>query len=108
MKKAVAKSPQAYRDLIEIADHIAEGRIEAADRFLDAAEATFDRLAETPEIGGLCPFKNPLAVDIRVWPIRRFNKYLVFYRPESNGVFVVRVLHGARDWQSLFENQIDE
>jgi toxin ParE1/3/4 len=108
MKKAITKGPQAYRDLVEIADHIARDSIDASDRFLEAAETTFDRLAETPEIGSLCPFKNPLAADIRVWPVRRFKRYLVFYRPELKCIYVVRVLHGARDWQSLFEEYIEE
>ena len=83
MQKAIAKSPQAYRDLVEIAHHIARESIDASDRFLEAAETTFHRLAETPEIGSLCRFKKlALAADIRVWPIQRFNKYLVFYRSE--------------------------
>ncbi len=108
MKKAITKSSQAYRDLVEIAEYIAQDSIAASDRFLKAAETTLDRLAETPEIGGLCPFKNPLAADIRVWPIRQFSRYLVFYRSEPKCVCVIRVLHGARDWQSLFENRGSE
>ncbi|MGW8256087.1 MAG: hypothetical protein ACWGMZ_01235 [Thermoguttaceae bacterium] len=40
MKKAITKSPQAYRDIVEIADHIAQDSIDAADRFLEAAETT--------------------------------------------------------------------
>ncbi len=104
MNKAITKSPQAYRDLVDIASYIAHDSIEAAERFLRAVETTFDRLAETPEIGSLCPFENPLAANIRVWSVRRFNSYLVFYRPESNGIHVARVMHGARDWQSLFED----
>jgi toxin ParE1/3/4 len=108
MSKAVTKSPQAYRDLVDIASHIGQDSLEAAERFLQAAETTFDRLAESPEIGTLCPFKNPLAANIRVWPVRRFNSYLVFYRPEPKGIYVARVMHGARDWQSLFEISSDD
>ena len=108
MDKAITKSPQAYRDLVDIAAHIAQDSIAAAERFLDAAEATFDRLADTPEIGSLCPFRNPLAANIRVWPVRQFRSYLVFYRAEANGIHVARVMHGARDWQPLFENLPDD
>jgi toxin ParE1/3/4 len=108
MKKAITKSPQAYRDLVGIASHIAQDSLDASERFLQAAETTIDRLAEAPEIGSLCPFENPLAADIRVWPVRQFKSYLIFYRPESTGIYVVRVIHGARDWQSLFEHSSDE
>jgi toxin ParE1/3/4 len=108
MDRAVTKSPQAYRDLVDIASYIAQDSLEASERFLRAAEKTFYRLAESPEIGGLCPFKSSLAAGIRVWPVRRFKSYLVFYRPESSGIYVARVMHGARDWQSLFEEVSDE
>jgi toxin ParE1/3/4 len=103
MPRSITKSPQAFRDLIDIASYIAHDSIESSERFLDAAEETMKKLLKTPEIGSLCPFQNPLARGIRVWPIRRFRRYLVFYRADSNGVDVVRVLHGARDWQSIFE-----
>lgn len=108
MKKSITKSPQAYNDLIDISGYIAQDSIEAADRFLIAAQETFERLAMTSELGSLCPFKNPMAEGIRVWPIKRFKRYLVFYRAESNGINVVRILHGARDWQALFENAFDD
>jgi toxin ParE1/3/4 len=107
MRKSITKSPRAYNDLIEIACYIAQDNIEAADRFLIAVEETFDRLAKASEIGSLCPFKNPLAKEIRVWPVKGFKRYLIFYRSESNGINVVRILHGARDWQSLFNNAFD-
>jgi toxin ParE1/3/4 len=108
MNRPIVKSPLAYRDIVDIASHIAEDSIKASERFLEAAEGTFDRLATTPEIGSLCPFKNPATAGVRVWPIRRFNRYLVFYRLESKGIYVVRIMHGARDWQSLFEGHSDD
>ncbi len=35
--------------------------------------------------------------------MRGFRKHLVFYRPLSNGAEIVRVIHGARDLERLFE-----
>jgi toxin ParE1/3/4 len=103
MPKSISKSPQAYRDLIDIAIYIAQDSADASERFLEAAESTFEVLATTPELGSLCPFKNPLAAGIRVYPVRRFRKHLIFYRVESVGIYVIRVMHGARDWQGIFE-----
>jgi toxin ParE1/3/4 len=37
-------------------------------------------------------------------PIRGFGKYLIFYLPLEDGIEIVRVLHGPRDVQSLFEH----
>lgn len=42
------KRPQVIRDLIELATYIAEDNLEASDRFLAAAEATFQQLAKMP------------------------------------------------------------
>jgi toxin ParE1/3/4 len=32
-----------------------------------------------------------------------FRNHLIFYRPIDDGIEIVRVLHGARDWQNLLE-----
>ena len=45
MPLPVLKMSQAKADLVEIADYIAEDNPEAAQAFLDAAEATFAFLA---------------------------------------------------------------
>jgi toxin ParE1/3/4 len=38
---------------------------------------------------------------LRRWPVREFENVLIFYLPRDDGISVVRVLHGARDWWSL-------
>ncbi len=35
-------------------------------------------------------------------PISRFPKHLVFYRVENREILILRVVHGARDLESLF------
>jgi toxin ParE1/3/4 len=39
-----------------------------------------------------------------MWRVRGFERYLIFYRPTDDGIDVVRVLHGSRDIESLFED----
>ena len=68
MSTPVTKTPQARRDLIELAEFIAEDSLDAAERFLHAAEQTFEILASSPQLGGVCHFRDPQAVGIRVWP----------------------------------------
>lgn len=55
---------------------------------------------------------DPLFEGVRVFPVSRFKKYLVFYRPIQDGIEVLRVLHGARDIKGLlaggFEISFDE
>lgn len=102
MSAIVTKTPQARRDLIELADYIARDSLDTAERFLNAAEAAFHLLAGMPEMGALCEFRDPEAVGVRMWSIRGFENYVVFYRPLQDGVDVVRVIHGARDIQAIF------
>jgi toxin ParE1/3/4 len=61
-------------------------------------------LSRAPELGRLFALPNRDLSGIRVWPVRGFRKILVFYRPGSGGVEVIRVVHGARDFAALFDD----
>jgi hypothetical protein len=39
---------------------------------------------------------------LRRAPVKGFMNYLLFYIPRSGGIDVVRVLHAARDIESIF------
>jgi toxin ParE1/3/4 len=54
-------------------------------------------LSESPQMGNLCDELAPL---LRSFPV---GKYLLFYRPVVGGIELVRIVHGARDIQNLFE-----
>jgi toxin ParE1/3/4 len=56
-----------------------------------------------PGMGSPREVANPLMVGIRAWQIRGFASYLIFYRPSSDGIEVIRVLHGARDIETILE-----
>jgi toxin ParE1/3/4 len=71
-------------------------------RFLDAVEDTIRFLTQSREAGQRCNFASDMAEGIRVWPANGFRNPLIFYRPMNEGVEIVRVLHGARDIESLF------
>lgn len=51
MTLRIIKRARAKQDVIELADTIARDNLEAAERFIDAAEAAFRFLAETPAAG---------------------------------------------------------
>jgi len=103
MARHVYQTPQTRDDLVEIAQYIARNDLRAAMRFLDAAERTFEQLAGSPELGARSEFLSPFLAGVRRWRIRKFEHYLIFYRPVSGGIEVIRVLHGARDIDAVFE-----
>lgn len=104
---SIHKNPQVIRDLIELATYIAVDNIDASDHFLASAEATFNQLAKMPKIGKLCQFSHPNLTDIRQHAIKDFRRYLIFHRLTNSGIEVLRVIHGARDFEAILE-EFDE
>ncbi len=102
MSGRVTRKPAARLDLLQHFVYIGERNLDAAKRFLQAAEDAFEKLAAMPGMGVSRDFGNPELVGLRSWPIRGFENYLIFYRPTSGGVDVLRVVHGAQDLGRLF------
>lgn len=53
-------------------------RQSAAERVLDAVEATFEQLTRQPESGAANKSRNRNLPDVRMFPVIGFAKYLVF------------------------------
>lgn len=92
----VLRRPRAAEDIAEIWDCIADGSLDAADRWVDQLDEKFRLLASQPLIGRA---REELAAGMRSFP---FGRYIIFYRPIDGGIDVVRVLHSARDIDELF------
>jgi len=103
--RKVLRRPRAKQDLLEQAFFIANDNLDAAERFLDAAEAAFARLLEMPEIGGARAYRNERLAGLRLWPIPGFERHLIFYLPIESGIEVVRVLDAARDALAILERE---
>ncbi len=94
----------ARRDLIEHFVFLGENAsVNVARRFLQALHASFEGLSQMPELGAKRAFRNPRFFTVRMWPVKGFERYLIFYRPIDDGVEILRVLHGARDIERLFQ-----
>ena len=71
---------------------------EIADRYLDAVEATCDLLARHPQLGPRAGFSHPRLRDWRFMVVfRPFQKHVLFYETEGDGVLLRRAMHGQRD-----------
>jgi len=98
----VFQTPQAELDLLEIWLFIAEDNESAADGLIRKIGERCQELAEDPLMGRA---RSELGNSVRSWPI---SNYLVFYRPRPDGIDLLRVLHGARDLEALFEDAPEE
>ena len=89
-------APQADAELKGIFDYIAKDRPRAAVRVVGKIIKRFESLAEHPLSGEAQP---KYGADIRFSTV---ENYLIVYRPIEQGIEVVRVIHGARDYDALF------
>jgi toxin ParE1/3/4 len=95
--------PVAIEDVRQHIAHIASNRPDAADRFATAVEDAFAMLAVNPELGACKTMSNDALTGLRIWTMKGFRNYAIFYRFQGKAVEVLRVLHAARDWESLLD-----
>ena len=99
--KAV-KTRQAVIDIIETADYIAQDNLEVAIRFIEAVEATIEKLTATPKIGKLQTIKSQH--NLRMWFVDGFSDCLIFYTVTHEEIEIIRMIHSSRDYFRVFDN----
>ena len=88
-------SPMAVADLGGILEYIARDNPPAAVRFVETLKEKCNTLAQFPLLGAS---REQLVAGLRVFSV---GNYAIYYRPEGKTVRIERVLHGARDADSL-------
>lgn len=96
MPKLIFSKP-AEEDLNNICQYIAMDSLNAAAQFVDFIESKCNLLARNPRLGRV---RNDIADTMHSFPIK---SYVIFYQPLKDGVEILRILHSARDLESLFE-----
>jgi len=102
MKRFVL-TPLAEQDLNEIWEYIGDESVETANRVLGKIETAIYRLVEHPGLGHL---REDLA-DSRHW-FSLVYSYLIVFRPETDPLQIIRVVHAARDVQTLLSLTSEE
>ena len=84
--------PEAFTDLDQLWEYIAEHNVDAADRVVADIFAALGTLVASPHIGHR-------RRDLTARPLRfhRVRDYLIAYAPDENPLWVVAVLHGRRN-----------
>ncbi len=92
----VVFSDAAEADLEDIGDYIAKDNPRRALTFVRELRSVALRLGDMPRV-------LPLVPRYEHYGIRRrpSGNFLIFYRIEGEQVFIVHILHGARDYESL-------
>ena len=107
MSFRVLLTADAARDLEElyqyIVRHDAPGK---AEHVLTSIEKTFSSLSRAPERGA-CP-KELLALGIRDYREIFFKPYRLLYRVTGDIVYVLLIVDGRRDMQTLLQQRLLE
>jgi toxin ParE1/3/4 len=91
------RSEQAEQDLEEILDYLDGQSTQAADRFARKLKEGCQLHAVYRQIGASAEEFAPNLRYFTVW------NYAVFYRPITDGIEIIRIIHGARDLPRFFE-----
>lgn len=98
--------PRARLDLLEQFVYFGEqDGVDLAERYIHAVAETCALLAQHPEVGAAYDSGIRRLAGLRRFRVKGFDRYLIFYLAGRNGIDVVRVLHGARDIDSILEEE---
>src|SRR5260221_14043514 len=90
-------SREVSHDMEEIGRSIAEDNFEAAIAYVGLIRPRRRLLTSQPLMGRP---RDELFPSLRSFPV---GQHVIFYRPVKNDIQIIRVLHGARDIEALFE-----
>lgn len=100
----------AALSMVEQADYY-QGRAgeDLALRWASAIDEAIGSILKWPHIGTPCRFQSPSLAGLRWTSVPGFPKHAIFYRhvQAEETVFVIQVLHGARDIESIFVDEED-
>jgi len=101
-KTRLVLSDVAVTDIVEQADwYAAQSGDALAKRWEKAVASVMLRLVTRPAAGKRCRFRSAELTNVRRTTISGFPKHLVFYRVDEGEIFILRVVHGARDLERL-------
>jgi plasmid stabilization system protein ParE len=84
--------PEAYIDIDELWEFIAQDNLDAADRVREEIYETIQALIPFPHQGHRRP-------DLTTRPVRftRVRDFLIAYAPDENPLLILAVIHGSRN-----------
>lgn len=94
----VVRTVLAEGDLLDIWLYIAQDNITAADRMVERLEQRCETLGVSPMLGSK---RDDLLAGMRCLIE---GNYAIFYRIQQDTVEILRVLHGARDFPTIFQS----
>ncbi|MDR6816567.1 toxin ParE1/3/4 [Neorhizobium sp. 2083] len=100
--------PAARSDILRQVDYYGGiGLRDIAERFFVSVQSSIDVLARTPLGGSPRYFADEELLGLRSWPVKSFEAFRIYYIPQDDRLIVLRVLHGRRDVEGIFDDDPD-
>src|SRR5438132_13025683 len=96
-------TPLAKTDIFDIWSYIADDSEDAANRVEQAIYDACAFVAEAPMRGHSRP--DLTTRSLRFWTLTRCPNYTVVYRPETDPLQVIAVLHGKRNIRRILKQR---
>ncbi len=98
MTRQYRLSSPAEQDIAAILEYIAKRNLDAALELVDQFTELFELIAAQPELGER--YGDPGGQMRRT----SLGNYVIIYQLLPEEMVILRVLHGAQDWQSLLRS----
>jgi len=95
-------APSASGDLNEIIDYFSELNIEKGERFIATFEKKCKNLMNFPRLGRTY---GEIREGLRGIPL---NGYIILYQITDDTLEILRIVHGSRDLNVLFESDEED
>ena len=99
----------AFANVKAILSELVEQQNGRDERFKISFTKTIETLVTFPNMGSPRDFPNVPTRELRVWPVKDFKMYLIYYHSlaSDDGIEILRVLHHSRDVQTLLIEDSD-
>ena len=104
MEYTLRINPKAQEDLQNIKMYIEIDNPSIAKKIILQILDKIDNLKKFPYMGKMLMYKIEVSTKYRYIIV---DNYLVFYLIEGNIISINRVLHGTRDYKTLFINSVN-
>jgi len=95
-----------FEELVAISFYLSDADESVAHRFLNACDETFHNLAKNKFLGVERDFNDARLSEIRMWRVKGFERFLIFYVPTDDGIRVLHVVHSSTDYSRTFESEL--
>jgi plasmid stabilization system protein ParE len=102
---AVRRHVDVENDILDLAAWIARDSKQAAYRFLAAVEDSILSLRLFPGRGSPKRLRDRRLAGVRSLAVAGFPKHLILYEQRGKDVYVLAVIHGARNYRKLLRDR---